>query len=288
MSFQPPPNVLSQAAHARLVETEGAPLLLANWSRTLMLHFEADADALQRAVPFELDRHHGVAYVSLVAFTQERLRPRRGGRFTEWLSRPVATHGFLNLRTYVKHGGERGIFFLGEWIPNRLAQWLGPRLFGLPYRLGSVAYRHAHESGTLAGEVRPADVPGGLRYAARIDPSWEFDPPPPGSRSHFLMERYSAFCARKSWRGRFRIWHKPWPQVHVAVKFDSLDLLQGLGAWARELRYAGANYSPGVQDVWIGRPARLEAPVPRAAPTAARPSTARLRPAVELPQSKPG
>jgi len=30
----------------------------------------------------------------------------------------------------------RGIFFIAEWIPNRLAVLIGPRMYGLPYRLG--------------------------------------------------------------------------------------------------------------------------------------------------------
>ena len=37
-------------------------------------------------VPMELDRFDGDAYVSLVAFTQARLRPVIAGRWLEWLS----------------------------------------------------------------------------------------------------------------------------------------------------------------------------------------------------------
>jgi len=39
--------------------------------RVLMMHFEVDAKALQRDVPYELDLHHGRAFVTLVAFTME-------------------------------------------------------------------------------------------------------------------------------------------------------------------------------------------------------------------------
>ena len=58
------------------------------------------------SVPFPLDLHEGRAFVSLVAFTMRDLAPRRGGRWTSWLLRPIATHEFLNVRTYVRsHAG---------------------------------------------------------------------------------------------------------------------------------------------------------------------------------------
>src|SRR6185369_13119824 len=82
----------------------------------------------------------GSAYVSLVAFTQSRLRPIWGGRLAEMLSAPLAQHEFLNVRTYVRHEDEQGIFFMTEWIPNRVAAFVGPRTYGLPYRLGRMTY----------------------------------------------------------------------------------------------------------------------------------------------------
>ncbi|MCZ7649360.1 MAG: DUF2071 domain-containing protein [Planctomycetota bacterium] len=248
----------SRAARARLLETEGAPLFLADWSRMLLLHFEVDPEPLQRATPFELDLHLGRAYVSLVAFVQERLRPRLGGRFTERLSRPVASHAFLNVRTYVRAGGEPGIFFIAEWIPNALAKLLGPLLYGLPYELGQLEYAHEHERGALAGEVRPRGMAGGLKYRAKLDRRVPFETAPGGSRTAWLMERYTAYTERNGRKRRFRIWHPPWPQAIVKADLEDLSLLESLGAWAREPRYAGATYSPGVENVWIGRPQALK------------------------------
>ena len=96
------------------------PLFRADWKDVAFVHFRLrSAHRLQRFVPLELDRFDGEAYVSLVAFTQRRLRPTLGGRLAAWLSRPLAEHEFLNVRTYVRHGETRGIFFLAEWIPNR-------------------------------------------------------------------------------------------------------------------------------------------------------------------------
>ncbi|MBI3881156.1 MAG: DUF2071 domain-containing protein [Verrucomicrobia bacterium] len=111
----------SAAAIERMRSRRGEPLFVADWERALMLHLEVDADELQRAVPFPLDLRDGRAFVSLVAFTLRGMRPAFGGRLGAWLMKPIATHHFLNVRAYVRHRGEPGIFFLAEWLSNRLA-----------------------------------------------------------------------------------------------------------------------------------------------------------------------
>ena len=111
----------SEMARQRMLSVRGEPLFYATWDQAVFIHYEADPLALQRCVPFPLDLHNGRAFVSLVAFTLKRMRPRRGGRLTEWLLKPIATHEFLNVRTYVRVNGEPGIFFLAEWLSNRLS-----------------------------------------------------------------------------------------------------------------------------------------------------------------------
>src|SRR5580698_8447936 len=81
----------SEAARNRMLSRRGEPLFIAGWRRVLMMHFEVDAGALQRDVPFQLDLHNGRAFVSLVAFTMEGMRPRWGGNWTAKLFHPIAT-----------------------------------------------------------------------------------------------------------------------------------------------------------------------------------------------------
>ena len=90
----------------------------------------------------DLDLFEGRAFVSLVAFDMCNMRLVRGGRFGRLMAGPLATHAFLNVRTYVRHANEPGIYFLAEWLPNRLACLLGPPTYGLPYRLGRLTYRN--------------------------------------------------------------------------------------------------------------------------------------------------
>src|SRR5438309_10963961 len=114
--------------------------------------------------------HKGRAYISLVAFTMRGMRPRLGGKITELLFKPIANHGFLNVRAYVQHGGEPGIYFLAEWLSNPLSVRLGPLTFGLPYRLARLDYQHEHESGNLNALVTAPSQLGRLEYHSDIDP----------------------------------------------------------------------------------------------------------------------
>src|SRR5947207_2608467 len=126
-------------------------LFLADWCDALFIHFCVDPARLRTLVPFDLDIRDGAAYVSLVAFTQRRLRFTRGGRVAALLAAPLAQHEFLNLRTYVRVNDEPAIFFIAEWIPNRLAALIGPRTYGLPYRLARIQYDYNDSKGLLNG-----------------------------------------------------------------------------------------------------------------------------------------
>ena len=251
-----PSFTLSEAARGRLLSRRGEPLLIADWMRVLMIHFEVDASDLQRVVPYQLDLHDGRAFVTLVAFTMENMRPRVGGKLGAWLFKPIATHDFLNVRTYVRHNGEPGIHFLAEWLSSWLAVQLGPRTFGLPYRHGRIDYEHNWQSGMLRGRV--ADVKSGaaLEYQATTKPEASFTSCEHGSLDEWLMERYAAFNAAGKTRRFFRVWHPPWPQCEAEVKLIDLSLLQDNWDCFKDARLVGANFSPGLHDVWMGRPHR--------------------------------
>ena len=111
-------------------------LFVSDWVRALFVHYQVDPAVLQDQIPLPLDVRDGRAYVSLVAFTMRGLRFAAGGRLGAWLVAPVATHGLLNVRTYVTHRGMAAIYFMTEWIPNRLSVLVGPYTYGLPYRYG--------------------------------------------------------------------------------------------------------------------------------------------------------
>ena len=267
---------LSAAARERLVSRRSEPLFYADWLRAVFIHYEVEAEDLQHEVPFPLELREGKAYVSLVAFTMRNLRPRIGGRLAAWFFKPIATHQFLNVRTYVCSHGEPGIYFLAEWLSNPLSVRLGPGTFGLPYRYGRFHYDRRGEDGRLRGEVvgvadRPTsenplwqstgdftDVQKRVAYSGAVHPSSGFRDCETGSLGAFLMERYTAFTHHHGKYRFFRIWHSPWSQKQIELIVDDDALLMSSWSWFKQARLIGANYSPGVQDVWMGRPGKLE------------------------------
>jgi uncharacterized protein YqjF (DUF2071 family) len=244
---------LSDAARRRMLAVRGEPMFYARWDRAVFIHYEADPAALQRNVPFELDLRDGRAFVSIVAFTLQRMRPRIGRRLGEWLFKPIATHEFLNVRTYVRQASERGIYFIAEWLSNPLSVRLGPRSFGLPYHFGRIDYNHAHDGEALRGCIQAHE--GRLIYEGKVRGE-KFETCDPESTTEFLLERYTAFTQHRNRARLFRVWHSPWPQAQAQIEVSDATLIASTGEWWRSAECIGANYSPGAE-VWMGRPHRI-------------------------------
>lgn len=228
------------------------PLLMADWDDVTFVHFAIEPALLQQNVPFELDLRDGTAYVSLVAFTQRHLRPRVGGRLAAILSAPLAGHEFLNVRTYVRHGGEQGIYFLCEWIPNRLATWLGPPLYGLPYRLGRLAYEYDRASGRCRHRI--SEGRANLAFDAAFDASTPPAPAAADSLEAFLLERYVAFTCCRRRECCFRVSHVPWLLRRAEIRMHDSMLLTEVGVDWAHATLIGGHYSTGVKGVGLGPP----------------------------------
>jgi hypothetical protein len=221
---------------------------LAEWTDALFIHFRGDRKLLQPQIPLELDPFDGSAFISLVAVTQRRLRPSWGGQGTGLLTTALARNAFLNLRTYVRHGSQAGIYFMGEWISNRLMALIGPAMYGLPYQLARLDYRIV-----AGGSTRRVTAASG-EFACRA--SWDSAAAaqicPAGSQEEFLLERYTAFTLRGGVLRRVQVAHAPWRQVPAQTIIHRSDLL-GLALPPP----CSAHYSPGLTDVGIGRSQRI-------------------------------
>lgn len=231
------------------------PLFYATWDEAVFLHYECEPDTLQKCVPFALDLFEGRAFVSVVAFTLSQMRPRRGGRVSQWLFKPIATHPFLNLRTYVQHNEECGIFFMTEWLCNRLSVALGPITFGLPYRYGRFHYENSPRNGEVRGRAEAGEP--SFAYRGKL-PHESLAECEPGSLTEFLLERYTAFTGAGRRRKFFRVWHEPWQQVAIETEVSDRRLLCTTGDWWASAHFHSADYSPGV-NVWMGWPHAIAA-----------------------------
>jgi uncharacterized protein YqjF (DUF2071 family) len=239
----------SALARREMESLPGEPFWLCDWTGIVFIHFETDAAVLQRQVPFPLDLFESRAFVSLVAFTLADMRPRFGGRFTQALFRPFGTHRFLNVRTYVRPDDRPGIYFLAEWLDApRLNLFLGPFLYGLPFRCGRLEFRNAATDGTVHGQI--TDTAGRLTYQGRVDG----DPRPAlaGSVDEFLVERYRAYTNRGHRRACFPVWHPPWEIAPATLKLIETTLLTATGDWFTTATFHSAHWSSAAGGVWMG------------------------------------
>ena len=248
-----PASRKSDEGLVRLRSRRFEPIMFSDWNRLLFMHFEVAPADLQRAVPFALDLFDGRAFITVVAFEAEQLQPRYLGALGAIAFKPLNIGKLLNVRTYVRCEGEPAIFFLAEWLESRINLHLGPRIYGLPYRLGRLTYDHNQDQ-ALKGEVVDAKSRRQFAYRGRV--TGDYDLIPSESLLEFLVERYSCFTQIGP-RRLFRIWHPPWRQAPVELELLNNDLLVDNWPWLRDAELVGATYSPGLKQVWLGRPHRL-------------------------------
>jgi uncharacterized protein YqjF (DUF2071 family) len=225
-----------------------------NWDRVLFLHFLVRPEVVGCHLPqaLELDLFDGQACVSLVALTMSQFRAVRraslGSLFTL-----ISQQTFLNFRTYVRWGEEPGAFFLWGWLSRPFGLSPPLRVLGLPAAFASMDYRHNYENGEIAGRV--VDGRGsGFGYRGSVDPRATFTPSEAGSLSEFALERYTGFFCRHLGVRIFRAWHPTWAQRSVDLAIQEQALITDRFPWFRSAKFVGANFAPGSDRVWLGRP----------------------------------
>lgn len=192
-----------------------AVLAYQRWRDLVFVHWKVPSRVLRRLVPaeLELDTYQGSPWVTMVTLAVE------GSRAAVLPAALGMDFGEINLRTYVKHGGERGIWFFSLDAGSRASAWGTRWLTGLPYRYGPV--RCAREEDEIRVELARAKGPS-LRMRAR--PGDAVGSAKPGSLDHFLIERYTLFARREGVLLRQRVQHVPYP-LH---RLELLELEESL------------------------------------------------------------
>jgi uncharacterized protein YqjF (DUF2071 family) len=201
-----------------------------SWRSLLFVHWAVPADVLRPLVSpsLEIDSFDGRAFVGLVAFDIPELRPVRA------LPPPPGAGRFLetNLRTYVKHQGEPGVWFFSLDAASSLAV-LGARAsYGLPYFRADMNWRRDGERVDYHSQRRwPAPGNATLDLEYEIGPSR--DPAVPGTLEHFLVERYRLF-ARHPLLGlcEGQVRHHPYPLRQARTTRLDQTLLAAAGITA--------------------------------------------------------
>ena len=227
------------------------PVMVQRWVDVVFLHWRVERAAVQRLLPpgVTVDVFDGSAWVGLVPFSMEGLGlPGLAplplvGSFPE-----------VNVRTYVRAGGHRGVWFFSLDIDRLVPLVVARGVYCLPYcwarasheRVGDVVSSHVDRRWPVGSSDVGTKIT--VRTGARVDGSEEL--------TRFLTARWGLVSASRSGRLRWApVDHPVWPLFTA----DVVRLDDRLVA-AAELPVSGAPdhalWSPGVP-VRIGRPRRI-------------------------------
>lgn len=173
------------------------------WNRAIFLHWEVEAEKLKKQLPegLELDLIEGKAWVSLVAFTMEKIRPRFLPAFA-----PVSNFDEINIRTYVKHQGKAGVHFLSIEAAKTISCVVAKTISELPYRYSSMertATSFTSRNKAFEDSFNIQFNLGGAIHKQAID--------------KFLTERYALFQDGKNGINAFDIHHVEWPIQELRI-----------------------------------------------------------------------
>ena len=179
-----------------------------DWLHLSFLHWETDPGLLQALLPepLKLDTYEGKAYIGLVPFLMDNVRPR----FLPCVP-GVSRFPELNIRTYVTLGEKPGVFFFSLDADSWTAVWIGKKAFHLPYFSAEIRFE-TDDSGVRFESQRRGLSLGEEAFSGTFSGSGDIYYAEKGSLEYFLTERY---CFYAEIRGvgvvRSDVAHKPWP-----------------------------------------------------------------------------
>lgn len=209
-------QVLSHVDHRPWPRPAGPWVMTQRWLDLLFAHWPLPATVMRALVPaqLELDTFDGEAWVGIVPFRMENVRPR-------WLPALPWLSAFpeLNVRTYVRSRDpgdpKLGVYFFSLEAANPVAVALARNLFQLPYFYAKMEVVDNGQTIRYASHrthpgARPADLVGTYRPVGEVFRAVQ------GSLEQWLTERYSLYTVDRSGSVYIgEIHHLPWP-LHLA------------------------------------------------------------------------
>lgn len=206
------------------------------WSELLFLHWEVDAELIRKRLPegLHLDLFEGRAYLGIVPFYMERVRPK-GLPCVPWLSDFLE----LNVRTYVHDDkGRPGVWFFSLDCNQPIAVEIARKLFHLPYQHARMSEDNHGYHCQRKGQKETATY----QYSGNTP----LNSADSGTLEFFLLERYLLFSTTKCGQLKVgQVHHEPY-QFCEATVTQASDLPAQWEQFPIEGEPISQLYSPGV------------------------------------------
>jgi uncharacterized protein len=191
---------------------DDAWVLAQTLEHVLLAHWRVPAERLRSHLPGEVvpDEHDGSAWLTVAGFAVSDLRARG------LLPLPyVSRFRQLNVRTYVTHDGKAGIWLFSCDATSRLVVEAARRLYGLPFFDARISLERM-PNGLVLESVRDEQT----AFSGTFEPGGDAGEGRPGSREHFLTERYCVYAERGGRLLRADVHHRPWSLRAASAALD--------------------------------------------------------------------
>lgn len=174
------------------------------WRDLLFAHWPVLPATLRPHVPptLHLESFEGTAWLAITPFRMTGVRARGMPALPGLSEFPE-----INVRTYVSFGGKPGVYFFSLDAANLLAVQAARLAFHLPYfhaEMSAEPFGNGVSYRTRRRETPPAE------FEAHYEPEEKMFRALPGTREHFLAERYCLYAVDEGRVFRAEIHHEPW------------------------------------------------------------------------------
>ena len=191
-----------------------------NWRSLLFMHWPVPVETMRSLVPkaLDLDLFEGTAYVGVVPFSMEGVRPR-------WWP-PTFAFRFLetNVRTYVSYRGRPGVYFFSLEAASRIAVWTARSFWSLPYFHAQMSLTKTGDEVLYTSRRRSGEV-----HHVRCRLGELLGPSQPETLEFFFLERYLLFAERRGRIYEGQVYHTPYPAQAADVLELEDQLLEAAG-----------------------------------------------------------
>ncbi len=225
-----PSEICQAITHRPFPLPEGNWQFYQEWNDALFLHFEVDLAHLKTCLPhtLKIDTFEGKAYVSIVAFKMQNIRPRRLPALAF-----LSNFHEINVRTYVIKNDKPGVYFLNIEAAKWLSTLVSKTLSGLPYTFSSITRNKVGYFNINTHFKLNASFEKGKPITAK------------SNLDIWLTERYCLYVYKNNRCYRYTIHHLEWELHQVNMLHFSHNYTFGKQPLSNS--YHSAHYSEGIQ-----------------------------------------
>lgn len=199
-------EILNDTSHRPYEIPAGNWAYYQEWNRALFLHWIVPYELLRKYVPesLNIDKINGQCYISLVAFTMEKIRPRLLPSIDF-----ISDFDEINVRTYIDNDKKKGVYFLNIEAGKSISAFVAKTISGLPYEKAKINRTDKlYESVNLKKVFNLQAEFNTLTQ--KIASKTELD--------RWLTERYCLYLNKENQFYRYDIHHKEWELKNVEIQ----------------------------------------------------------------------